>query len=248
MIPPPDVSDRVRRFLAARGSRGPALGEAAIRGAARLEIGGRVEPAPPELVEAMVRFERRYGGLRYRVVGGNAHDYGLDGDATGFRGALGTAFAGIVDGDWTWVVDLLADGSTSMGPGAWPDRVIDRSVAQRLEKHALLVEVRDRPHRAFQIRTPPHGLEVDAARMPLPAVPEATGPADRWWSDASAAVEISLSCWPPGEDTWRVRCFADDPLPLVAAVRAAVGGGTVVPEEWCELDSRSLAPDEVCRA
>jgi hypothetical protein len=72
-------------------------------------------------------------------------EYGLDGDPTGYPTPLGLAFAGILDGDWTCGVDVLTDGSTAMAPGRWPHRVIDRSVDQRLEKHALLVSVRHWP-------------------------------------------------------------------------------------------------------
>ncbi|MEV0610369.1 hypothetical protein AB0I61_28805 [Polymorphospora rubra] len=43
--------------------------EARIRSAAAMTVDGRDEPAPEELITAMVRFEERYGGLRYPVIG-----------------------------------------------------------------------------------------------------------------------------------------------------------------------------------
>ncbi|MBO4205110.1 hypothetical protein [Micromonospora echinofusca] len=40
-----------------------------IRSTAVLRVDSRIEAAPRELVEAMVRFEERYGGLWYPVIG-----------------------------------------------------------------------------------------------------------------------------------------------------------------------------------
>jgi hypothetical protein len=54
-----------------------------------------------------------------------------------------------------------------MSPGQWAYRVIDRSVDQRLERHALLVEVRGWYHRTFTCDTPPGIAPVaDESRLP----------------------------------------------------------------------------------
>jgi hypothetical protein len=77
-------------------------------------------------------------------------EYGLDGEVRTAETPWGRAFAGVLDGSWTWSLDVLADGRTAMAPGTWPYLIIDRCVDQRLEAHALLAEVRGRPHRTFE--------------------------------------------------------------------------------------------------
>ena len=164
------------------------------------------------------------------------------------RGIPGLAFGGIVDGDWTWAVDVLVDGSTAMGPGQWPYRVIDRSVDQRIEKHALLVEVREWFHRTFECLTPPHVLPVtDETVLPM-AVPEASGPAELWWSDQDVAVQATLSSWPPTQDRWTVRYFARTLHQAADAnptVYRAMGHETI-PAAWRILCSDVVAPGTTC--
>jgi hypothetical protein len=62
----------------------------------------------------MIEFEERYGGLGYRLLSGNRIGYGLGGEAVAYQTGLGWAFPAILDGDWTWTVDLLVDGRASM--------------------------------------------------------------------------------------------------------------------------------------
>jgi hypothetical protein len=225
------------------------MDEAAIRATARLRVAQDVFPAPNELVDAMLRFEEQYGGLFYTVVGSNGMEHGLDGDATGHHTPLGLAFTGIVDGDWTWGVDVLIDGRTAMGPGKWPHRVIDHSIEQRLEKHALLVEVRDWHHRVFECWCPSEVFPVaDEKRLP-PSAPEATGPADLWWYDGDTAVQATLRAWSGTRDWWTVTYFARSAH--LTATQAnptifATMGHEVVPATWCMLCSSPVAPGYPC--
>lgn len=244
----PRLSDRLRRFLNSQSRRGAVTGEAAIRSAAALSVDGRRIPAPEDVVASMVRFERRYGGLLYKLVGGNDMEYGVDGDPTAHLTLHGIAFAGILDGDWTWAVDVLLDGQTATGPGRWPHRIIDRSVDQRLEKHALLASVRNRPHRTFAVTTP-RGVvpSVDETVVP-PPIHEATGPADLWYAGSDTALEITLSGWPPEYDRWVVRYFGTEPelMPHADVVVNAALGGQVHPADWCTLCATPRDPDTAC--
>ncbi|MET8832848.1 hypothetical protein ABZV78_02880 [Micromonospora sp. NPDC004540] len=221
-----------------------------IRSTAVLRIDDRIEAAPSELVEAMVKFEERYGGLWYPVLGPNGMEYGLDGGAVVRRSPLGLAFTGILDGDWTWPVDVLADGRTAMGPGRWSYRVIDRSVDQRLESHALLVSVCGWFHRTFACYTPRDVIPVGDERHLPQRVPEATGPTQLWWldEDDGVAVQANLSAWPPERDEWTVRYFARSPA-QAADANPRVFGATVhetVPALWCTLCSHSVSPGRTC--
>jgi hypothetical protein len=245
----PGVSGRLRDFLQRSGRRGPTMDDSEIRDAAVLQAAGRVQAAPDEMVTVMQEFEARYGGLSYPLIVGNAMEYGLDGDLTLYPTVHGPAFAGILDGDWTWSLDVLADGRTALAPGAWPARIIDRSVDQRLEKHALLAAVRGWPHRAYEIFTkagePP---EIRDALLP-PPVPEATGPADRWWFDEVTAVQLTLHGWPPGHDHWMCRVFARAGHLLAgedAIVRSAIHRGSARPAWWCELCARNRPGPDAC--
>ncbi|GAA3755156.1 hypothetical protein GCM10022225_44880 [Plantactinospora mayteni] len=221
-----------------------------IRSMAVLRLDDRTEPAPSELVEAMVRFEVRYGGLWYPAVGPNGMEYGLDGDATVHRSPLGLAFTGIMDGARTSGIDILADGQTAWGPGRWSYRVIDRSVDQRLESHALLVAVSDWCHRTFTCYTPRDvNPVVDERRLPQP-VSEATSPTEFWWldDDADIAVQARLSAWPPERDEWTLRYFARTPA-QAAEANPTVFGATVhetVPALWCTLCSQLIEPGRTC--
>ncbi|WP_124822920.1 hypothetical protein [Micromonospora ureilytica] len=243
------LSDRLRRFLAGQSRRTAHMEESRIRSTASVHVGSRQEPAPEELVAAMVWFEERYGGLFYPVMGSNGMEHGLNGDATGYHSPLGLAFAGVLDGDLTWGLDVLTDGRTAMGPGNWPHRVIDRSMDQRLEKHALLVAVRSWPHRTFTCFTPTGILPVVNSTLLPPPVPETTGPADIWWSDDSTAVQITLSHWPPGQDRWTVRYFARKPQQAAEAnptVYAALEWYETIPADWCALCHEFLPPGLTC--
>ncbi|MEU5948558.1 hypothetical protein ABZ793_23765 [Micromonospora sp. NPDC047465] len=221
-----------------------------IRSKAVLRLDDRTEAAPCELVEAMVRFEERYGGLWYPVLGSNGMEYGLDGDAAVHRSPLGAAFTGILDGDWAWGVDVLADGRTAMGPGRWTYRVIDRSVDQRLESHALLLTVSGWFHRTFTCYTPRDVVPVaDERRLP-PRAPEATGPTELWWldEDASVALQAKLSAWPRERDEWTVRYFTRTPA-QAADANPTVFGATAhetVPALWCTLCSHAVNPGRTC--
>jgi hypothetical protein len=57
--------------------------------------------------------------------------------------------------------------STIMGPGKWPDRIIDRTLVQRLEKHALLAEIATWPHATFTYVTGSllSGIDVCGIRL-----------------------------------------------------------------------------------
>ncbi|GAA1555821.1 hypothetical protein GCM10009827_090770 [Dactylosporangium maewongense] len=234
------LSARAKRFLAEHATRHPPMPEGAIRAAAG--------DLPGDAVEALVRFEASYGGLWYRVIGGNPMEHGLDGEVEVHDTPLGPAFTGILDGAWTWPVDVLLDGRTALDLGSWPFRVIDRSVEQRIEKHALLVEVKGWPHRTYTCRTPPRVAPVADERLLPPAVPEASGPADLWWRDDDTAVEATLHAWGGGQDLWTVRHFGRvlhlahhaDPI-----VYAAMGHETV-PATWCILCSEPVAPERMC--
>jgi hypothetical protein len=223
--------------------------EPEIRATATFQGDGRRATAPDELVAAMVAFEDRYGGLSYPLVVGNTTDYGLDGDATGYPTPYGPAFAGIVDGDLNWPVDVLVDGRTAVAPGAWSSRIIDRSVDQRLEKDALLALVRRWPHRAYECFTPVGTPPAVPEDLFPPSVPEASGPADRWWYDKTTAVQVCLRGWPPSHDHWLTRVFArTDRLlaDLDRGVRTVIHDGEARPAGWCELCPRNLPGAAAC--
>ncbi|WFE58618.1 hypothetical protein [Micromonospora sp. WMMD712] len=110
-------------------------------GSAALRVGAWVEAMPDVLIQVMIRFEERFGGLWYPVIGSKRYGARLDGAAVVHRGPLDLAFTGIVDGDRTWGVDLPAGGCTAMEPGHWSYRLIDHCVLQRLESHATLMTV-----------------------------------------------------------------------------------------------------------
>ncbi|MFG1904627.1 hypothetical protein [Micromonospora carbonacea] len=221
-----------------------------IRSMAVLRVDDRIEAAPDELIEAMIGFEERFGGLWYPVIGSNGMEYGLDGGVVVHRGPLGLAFTGIVDGDWTWGIDILADGRTAMGPGQWSYRVIDRSVDQRLESHAMLVTVSGWFHRTFTCHTPREVVPVvDERRLPQ-RVPEATGPTESWWldDDAGVAVQVQLSAWPNDRDVWTIRYFTRAPA-QTADANPVVFGATIhetVPTLWCALCSHQVGPGGTC--
>jgi hypothetical protein len=222
--------------------------ESAIRSSAAMWLGSEKGPAAEELTETMVGFEQRYGGLRYRVLGGNPMEYGLDGPPTVRRSALGAAFTGILDGDWTWHLDVLSDGRTAMEPGRWPCRVIDRTVDQRIERHALLAEVSEWFHRTFECSTPT-GVPplTDEGYLPPPVL-DATGPAEAWWYDCDVAVQAQLTRWPAERDRWTVRYFARAPQLAGEAnptVYAAASHETV-PATWCTLCSGTVSPGRTC--
>ena len=136
-----------------------------------------------------------------------------------------------------------------MAPGAWPSRVIDRSVDQRLEKHALLAAVRRWPHRAYECFTPTDVPPAVRDELLPPPVPEASGPADRWWFDDVTAVQLTLHAWPPRHDYWIARVFARAAHLLDGAdpiVRSAIHGGQAKAAGWCELCVRGLPGTNAC--
>ncbi|GIE85567.1 hypothetical protein Are01nite_20470 [Actinoplanes regularis] len=204
--------------------------------------------AAEALIESLVGFAERYGGLSYSVLGNNKMEYGLDSLPLINSTPLGPAFTGILDGDWTWGLDVLLDGRTAMGPGRWPYRVIDRTIDQRIERHALLVEVRGWFHRTFECTTPSYVPPMTDEETLPPPVPDATGPAEYWWSEQDVAVQAQLSGWPIGRDRWTVRYFARTPQQAAEAnhtVYAAAGHETV-PATWCTLCTQAVVPGRTC--
>jgi hypothetical protein len=222
--------------------------EAAIRSSVAIWLDAHEGLAAEELIETTVRFEERYGGLRYRVLGGNQMEYGLDGPVVVHHSPLGPAFTGILDGDWTWDLQVLLDGRTAMQPGQWPYRVIDRTVDQRIERHALLADVRGWFHRTFECSTP-SGVPplTDEGPLPPPAI-DATGPAEFWWYDRGVAVQAQLVGWLPERDRWTVCYFAETPQQAAEAdpIVYAAAGHETVPATWCTICSRTVAPGGTC--
>lgn len=234
-----------------------------IRELARIErFDGPQRPTIDE-VDFMIAFERRYGGLWYRAIGSNGIEHGLDAEATLYETELGLSLPAILDGDWTWRVSILTDGRTMMDLGRGiPPRVIDSSVEQRLEHHAMLAAVRTWPHQLFSLTLAPYAepeVRMLGVDWLLSAVPEATGPANRWWFDGKSAMYAHLSSWwgRPGRagdraspaETWTIWCFSRDVGELAEIAdrlkRAVVG--MVQPEEtWCMLCSRSVAAGSLC--
>ncbi|MFJ3505558.1 hypothetical protein [Streptomyces sp. NPDC090135] len=174
----PCVSPRVVALLT-RARRSPKMPADRIRVLARAQtLEGNEAAVPPGAVEAMIRFEERYGGLWYPLLGPNGMEHGLNGEAIIYLNTDGWTFPGILDGDQTWPVDVLLDERTVMTLAGRP-RVVNSSILQRLEAHAQLSQVRDRPHVTFGIATEP-GREPTVAATGLPRLDaEATGPADR---------------------------------------------------------------------
>jgi len=204
------VNLRLRRFLAQHVARRPRTDVGYIRREVRAvtEAGDDV-PVPEGAIDVMLAFEDRFGGLSYEVPGWpNEIEYGLDGDASLHQTPLGWAFYGILDGSLTAPLDVLLDGRVTARLGYWPQRVVDDSVEQRLNKHALLVEVSSMPQAAFSLAV----VTDEPATVPildLPVVGEASGGGDVWWRDMRCAVWWHLIGWPPeGPHRWTVTCFA----------------------------------------
>lgn len=240
----PTNSARVARFLAARGERWAPTSVERIRLSATANgPEGQLPSVPSDLIETAIAFEERYGGLAYRVrPGGNHMEYGLDGEAYFcWTPEYGWSMPALIDGAWTWMLAVLLDGRTIMGPGEWPDRVIDRTLVQRLEKHALLDRVAVWPHATFSYVTEPQVLP-DIGVSDVPLVQEATGPADRWWYDGESAIHLTLSGWPEGEDHWVLRCFARTKEQLPEVLRRVNYLGPV--DIWCSICCRFLQPSQ----
>jgi hypothetical protein len=203
-----------------------------------------------EAVERMAGFEQQFGGLWYSILRDreNGMEYGLDGGFTVFRTGLGPAFRGITDGAWTWPVDILYDGRTLMRLGGHvPDKVIDSSAVQRIEGHALLSVAGHWPHHRYGLAVPA-GTEpaVSTGAFP-PLVPEATGPASRWWADGDRAVLLRLERWwnrssgagmaRAALDYWTMWCFArtESGLAWASARRGDIPGDPVPGQDWCVM-------------
>ncbi|WP_157597274.1 hypothetical protein [Streptacidiphilus rugosus] len=217
----PDRSARVRALLS-RARRYPMMDSALIKEqAGAVNAQGRAEPASALALEAMPRFEERYGGLWYPVIGSNGMEHGLQGEPIVEAGTHGwTIRSGIIDGDHTWPLDVLLDGRTVMTLAEKP-RIINSSVAQRLEAHAQLVLVRSWPHVTLRTTTERHAdPEVASLDIATPDT-EATGPADRWWTADGIAIHLELDTWWNARDTWHVRCFAQRESDLPTVVRTA---------------------------
>lgn len=203
---------------------------------------------PEEAIETMIRFEERYGGLWYPLLGSNGIEHGLHGEATVHPSTDGWAYRAIVDGDQTWAVDVLLDERTVMTLAGRP-RIINSSIAQRLEAHARLVLVRRWPHATLRLTTEP-GQEPAVAEEGLPALDfEATGPADKWWRNDETAIHLELHTWWRGKDTWAARCFskrAENLAAAVESVRHSVTGSEWRDEDWCALCAQFRESAEPC--
>jgi hypothetical protein len=101
----------------------PPMAAADVRARAVLQADDGVEAAPAALIDSMIWFESRYGGLWYPVIGPNDMEYGLDGVPAGHRGPLGLAFRGILDGDWTTAPSPAPRHATSP---PWPASDVSR--------------------------------------------------------------------------------------------------------------------------
>ncbi|MFF3107812.1 hypothetical protein ACFVSN_01395 [Kitasatospora sp. NPDC057904] len=249
----PTVSPRLRSFLSQRARRHPPTpADRFTHYTPTVDDTGFKPPTGPGIVDAMIRFEERYGGLSYSPRGGNASEYGLDGAPSAHWTSHGWAFPGILDGPGTYRLDVLADGRTAIPVPGLTHRLINSSVDQRLEADALLAGVYRWPHLVLRTATP-LGVAPSVAEEHLPPrVREATGPADMWWSDDRSAFHLELySWWTPRTtcDTWIVRCFAVDGEALgraASVLRAAVPGLTGAHFDWCSLCRRGVDTGELC--
>ncbi|MFC7221272.1 hypothetical protein ACFQLX_24365 [Streptomyces polyrhachis] len=247
----PALSPRVRRFLDAHGRRIRATPADWIRtNATVVHADGRQERAPEQLMDAMVAFEERYGGLWYPVLGGNGMEHGLDGEATAHWSERGWILPGaVIDGDWTWGVDVLIDGRTAM---RLPDdrashRIIDRSVEQRIESHALVHSVREWAHRHSHLLSMGDEPALDTSGFP-PPVPQASGPSNTWWADEDHAIHLQLHTWWQPEVRWILRCFTRhrQELDHMATLLPASDPKAVPPRDWCELCGHFRMEGEPC--
>lgn len=213
----------------------------------------------PGAVERMIWFEQRFGGLRYTIRHDreNGMEYGLDGDCTVFRTEFGYAFTGILDGAWTWPVDILEDGRTLMRlAGDYPERVIDTSIVQRVESDALLAVAWRWPHHRYSFTVVSGtGPAVSTGAFP-PAVPEATGPARRWWFDGDRAVLLRLRSWGtrgpdeirPGPDCWTMWFFTrtETGLAWASGRHDDIGGAPDPEDDWCSMCLRLTPGSHSC--
>ncbi|MEU4830107.1 hypothetical protein [Streptosporangium sp. NPDC023615] len=198
---------------------------------------------PAEAVAAMIAFERRYGGLWCPAVGPNGMEYGLNGAASVYWTAQGWVFFGIMDGDWTNSVEVLLDGRAGMALADKPLRILNRSIDQRLEAHALLLAVQRWSHLTLELALPRGTTPVLAATNLPPRVDEASGPADLWWFDGTSALHLQLRAWwTEDHDIWAVHCFGQDTTALNQIKETVLNevAGLLRPEKiWCSLCERS---------
>jgi hypothetical protein len=234
----------LRGFLSAYGERGyQPMSAARVESlACTVDDEGNEDPAPDELVAAMVAFEKRYGGLDTHLPGPS----------------YGWAFTAIFDGGMTWPVDVLQDGRTAMAMPHAPYRIINSTVEQRLESHALAAAVMTWPHRVLTATAVPFAVPAVTQELLPPKVAEATGPTDLWWLDDQTAVHLRLSIWwgdrrstdtGTHHDAWTIRCFARDPRTLdqtAESVQASISGLSASEEIWCSLFSRLMSPGQSC--
>jgi len=251
-------------LLASRGRRlAQPMAAERIRDRARLQPDGA--PATvivPEVVEHMADFEQQFGGLWYSILKEreNGMEYGLQGDCTLFRTRFGPAFRAIMDGALTEPLHILPDGRTLIGLGlSTPDRVIDSSVIQRIEGHALLAVAGRWAHHRYPFETA-YGADpaVNTEAFP-PAVPRATGPTKRWWLDGDRAVLLRLRSWwtrvrgtgimTAGPDRWTMWCFSrtEAGLAWASGRQADIGGIPVADSGWCVVCARSTPGSLNCK-
>ncbi|MBB2912601.1 hypothetical protein FHS43_003884 [Streptosporangium becharense] len=198
----------------------------------------------------MIAFERRYGGLWCPASGPNRVEYGLDGDTRVYWTAQGWAFYGIVDDDWTWGVEVLLDGRAGMTLADKPLRILNRSVDQRLEAHALFLTVRHWPHLMLELAIPSGMIPVLAGADLPPPVDEASGPADLWWFDGTSAVHLHLNnWWAKDHEIWVARCFSQDATALDRIKASLLNEMTELlqlGEVWCSLCGRHATSGRPC--
>jgi hypothetical protein len=95
-------------------------------------------------------------------------------ECTIYQTGFGPAFRGIMDGAWTTPLYILHDGRTLVRLGGQvPDRVIDSSVVQRIESHALLAVAGRWPHHRYILAivielARPAGIHGGASKSAVP--------------------------------------------------------------------------------
>jgi hypothetical protein len=225
------------------------------------EDGSTARPGPSS-VDFMIEFEQRFGGLWYSVLrdGENGMEYGLEGCPAVHHTGFGLAVRGIMDGSWTSRVDVLEDGRTLMRLGKLvPDRLINSSVLQRIESDALLAEVGRWPHYRYGLAVPSGGGPAVSTGQFPPAVPQASGPANRWWLGSDRAVLLRLSRWWTRRsgvgmtasplDYWTMWCFvrAESDLTWASARHDDITSEVSPWQDWCVICLGSLQQFTSCR-
>lgn len=254
----PELSKRVWLLLR-HARRMPSMAVLDIRAWAKAErADGNPTGLPAGAVDALVRFEERYGGLWYPNTGYSPHSngmeygLGLDGEPLVREGPFGWLIpSACVDGDWTWGVDLLLDGRTviDLGSGNEPF-LVDRDLPQRIEHHAQRALVHNWPHAVFHWET---ATGTDPALTAGPLIPPrddaASGPTDHWWTTPDIAIHLHAPDAASRRGRWLVLCHTRHGTDLSALREAtldALPPGVASPATWCPACERATAPYELC--